>query len=315
MTLNSTYRTVRQVLMDFLAMRQTNRLLRIEFPRTGPSPDTLLVINRLHGVESLSRDYVYTLELLSDRPDIQLDSLLGVMVCVSLIRQDGSVRYFNGHVFHVRFVRNDSGFCLYEMTLRPWLAFLRHRRNCCLFNGLSIVAQAGEIFAKYPAADWTLENIENDLRMLDACQFDETDYNYVHRRFESRGWYYRYSHRKDGHTLYLGGDSYQCPPIDGSGTAQWRGSDSGVQKCGITAFGASRSVGPTSYHVSNFDFETCNRTPASWSSTHDGRQLPDLDIYEYAGANAYKDQEEGTAFAQLCQQRLNVDTVFRFPAI
>lgn len=195
MTLNSGYRTVRQVLADLLALRQTNRLLRIDFPRASPPDGTLLVINRLHAVESMSKDYGYTLELLSDRPDLPLDQLLGVMVSVSLIREDGSIRYFSGHVFSFRFVKNDSGFCFYEMTLRPWLAFLRHRRNCRLFNGLEVRTQASEIFARYPVADWQVATIDNDSRMNDACQFDESDYNYVHRRFESRGWHYRYTHR------------------------------------------------------------------------------------------------------------------------
>ena len=136
-------------------MRQATRLLRIDFPRGGPASDTLLVINRLHAVESMSRDFIYTLELLSDRPDLPLRQLLGVMVTVSLIREDGTVRYFNGYVFAFQFVRNDSGFCYYEMRLRPWLAFLRHRRNCRLFDNLDIVSQTEKIFAHYPPASAT----------------------------------------------------------------------------------------------------------------------------------------------------------------
>lgn len=308
MTLNSSYRTVRQVLADLLALRQTNRLLRIDFPRAGPPAGTLLVINRLHAVESMSKDYGYTLELLSDRPDLPLDQLLGVMVTVSLIRDDGSIRYFSGHVFSFRFVKNDSGFCFYEMTLRPWLAFLRYRRNCRLFNGLEVRTQASEIFARYPVADWQVGTVDNDCRMTDACQFDESDYNYVHRRFESRGWHYRYSHRKDGHTLHIGGDSYECPPIDGNGKSTWRGSRSGVRSGGITAFGASRSVGPTSYHTSSFDFKTCNRVPVDQSSASAADQLPDLGVYEYAGAYGYKDRVDGESFAQLRMQELDCKT-------
>lgn len=302
MTLNNTHRTVRQVLMHFLAMRQTNRLLRIDFPRAQPLPETLLVINRLHAVESMSRDFVYTLELLSDRPDIPVQKLLGVMITVSLIREDGTVRYFNGHVFNVRFVRNDGGFCFYELTLRPWLAFLRHRRNCCLFNELSVQSQAEAIFKHYTVADRAFSNLGEDAVMADACQFDESDYNYLHRRFESRGWHYRYSHRKDGHTLHLGGDSYECPPIDGGGTSRWRGSMSGVKANGITAFGVSRSVGPTSYHVSSFDFKTYSRALFDSASAYDPGEVAGLDVYHYAGAYAYPDQEAGEAFARLRMQ-------------
>ena len=122
-------RSVRAVLLDFLKLRQTNRLLRLDFPRNDAPPDTLLVANRLHALEALSRDFVYTVEVLSDCPDIPLKSLMAKMATVSLTREDGSTRYFNGYVSTFRFVKNDNGFCFYEMTLTPWLVFLRHRRN------------------------------------------------------------------------------------------------------------------------------------------------------------------------------------------
>ena len=179
-------RSVRAVLLDFLKLRQTTRLLRLEFPRNDAPPDTLLVANRLHALEALSRDFVYTVEVLSDRPDIPLKSLMAKMATVSFTREDSSTRYFNGYVSTFRFVKNDSGFCFYEMTLTPWLAFLRHRRNCCLFNGLSVQSQANEILGHYWMADWQVSNLGDD-DMTDACQFDESDYNYVHRRFKARG--------------------------------------------------------------------------------------------------------------------------------
>ena len=31
----------------------------------------------------------------------------------------------------------------------------------------------------------------------------ESDYNYLHRRWEALGWHYWYEHREDGHTLVL----------------------------------------------------------------------------------------------------------------
>ncbi len=45
--------------------RQHKRLLRLTFPR-GDGPQSAMLANRLYGVESLSRDSEYTLDVLSD---------------------------------------------------------------------------------------------------------------------------------------------------------------------------------------------------------------------------------------------------------
>lgn len=96
------------------------------------------------------------------------------------------VRYFNGHVFAFSFLKHDAGFAHYQMTLRPWLAFLRQRRNNCIFHG------------KTRRADPPHPRRLPDARLADpparprcaderAVQFAEDDHNYLHRRWEAQG--------------------------------------------------------------------------------------------------------------------------------
>ncbi|MDC6256490.1 contractile injection system protein, VgrG/Pvc8 family [Ralstonia solanacearum] len=124
-----------QALMS--GQRQNKRLLRLSFPRNDGPAGALMVANRLEAYEGLSRDFQFTVEILSDNPDIELKDVLGKMVTVELVRDDGSQRYFNGYVFDFRFVKNDAGFSYYDMVLLPWLAFLRYRRDNYLFHGRS----------------------------------------------------------------------------------------------------------------------------------------------------------------------------------
>ena len=299
MPLSEGIRTVRDRLAELVALRQTNRLLRLDFPRNDGPAGAMLVANRLHAVESLSRDYVYTVEAISDRPDIVLADVLGRMVTVSLVRDDGSVRYFNGYVFSFQFIRNDGGFCFYEMTLMPWLACLRHRRNCSLFSETSIKTQLLEILARYPEADWKTSKLGDDPRMSDACQFDESDYNYIHRRIESMGWLYRYMHRHDGHTLHLTGDSYDCPPIDGRGSIEWHGAQSGVKTGGLREFRSRQSLTPTKFSAASFGFKNCGVPIASSYSENNIGQSGELEVYEYAGEYGFADRAAGDAFACL----------------
>jgi hypothetical protein len=131
---------------------QGKRLLRMEFPRQD-GPKATLLANTLDAVEELSRDFTYTVEVLSNDATISLKAVMGKMVTVSLVRDDGSLRYFNGYVFEFRFVRTDGGFAFYHMVLKPWLAFLRLRQDNAVFQDASIVDLCDKTFQHYLQRD------------------------------------------------------------------------------------------------------------------------------------------------------------------
>ncbi|WP_028222948.1 hypothetical protein [Paraburkholderia oxyphila] len=54
-----------QSLLSLAREPQFNRLLQLDFPGND-APYRLLLPNRLEAFESLSKDFVYTLEILSD---------------------------------------------------------------------------------------------------------------------------------------------------------------------------------------------------------------------------------------------------------
>lgn len=113
--------------------RQHNRILQLFFINDD-APDAELLINRLEASEALSRDYVYTLELLSDDAHIPLDAMMGKLLRVALTRADGTQRHFTGYVERFAFLRSDGGIAFYEARLVPWLAFLASRHNNRIFQ-------------------------------------------------------------------------------------------------------------------------------------------------------------------------------------
>ncbi|QUP55471.1 type VI secretion system tip protein VgrG [Ralstonia syzygii] len=294
-----------QALQAFISgQRQNKRLLRLSFPHDDAPAGALMVANRLSAYEGLSRDFQFSVEILSDNPDIPLKDVMGKMVTAELVREDGSLRYFNGYVFEFRFVRNDAGFSYYDMVLRPWLAFLAYRRDNYLFHGKSVEDQTDLIFGDYhDIQDWKTKALGQDEPMTDACQFDETDYNYVHRRWEARGWLYWYEHRKDGHTLVLCGDSTRTDPIDGGGEMIWQGK-SGVTECGLTSFSPVRNVAATAYAASSFDFKNPRPVRADVPTINKQGKLPQLEVYEYAGAYGYKNAAAGRDFVKLRMEEI-----------
>jgi len=288
--------------------RQAKRILKLSFPKEDGPAATLLVANKLDARESLGRDFHYTVEILSDRSDIALKDVLGKMMTIGLARTDGSQRFFNGYVFDFRFIKNDAGFTYYQAELRPWVAFLRYRKDNYLFHGKTLEEQTGLVFADYAQADWRVSDLGPDEAMTDACQFDESDHNYLHRRWEALGWHYWYEHRQDGHTLVLSGDSTACGPIDGSSCdIEWQG-DNGVRQVGMLNFAPVRQIASTQYAAASFDFKSPRPQLADVPTLNEQGLPPTLtsalEVYEYAGAYGYKDEAAGDAFVRLRMQEI-----------
>jgi type VI secretion system secreted protein VgrG len=284
------------------AQRQNQRLLKLNFPRQDGPAGVLMLANRLDAVEGISRDFQFNVEVLSDSPDIPLKDVLGKLMTVSLQRDDGSSRHFNGYVFDFRFVRNDAGFSVYDAVLLPWLAFLRYRRDNYLFHGSTVLEQTEAIFGDYECRDWDVRGLDGDVTMTDACQFDESDYNYLHRRWEAQGWHYWYEHSESGHQLILSADSTQAEAIDGQPQIEWQGK-SGVTANGLWSFSPIRTVASTNYAAAAFDFKRPKPVVENTPTLNNQGAIPELEIYEYAGAYGFA-PGAGKGFAQLRMEEI-----------
>jgi type VI secretion system secreted protein VgrG len=140
-----------------------------------------MLANTLDAVEEVSRDFTYSLEVLSDDATIPLNALMGKMVTISLVRDDGSLRYFNGYVFEFQFVKTDGGFAFYHMVLKPWLAFLRLRQDNVVFQNLNVLELCDKTFSNYAQRDVQYRIRGEHLPFTLAIQYNESDHNHLHR--------------------------------------------------------------------------------------------------------------------------------------
>lgn len=284
---------------------QHNRILRLRFPHED-GPAAVLLPNRLDGVEGLSRDFAYTIEVLSNDAGIVLKDLLGRMATVELVRGDGSVRHFNGYVFDFKLVRTDGGYAFYSMVLRPWLAYLKLRKDACLYHGKTLREQTEAVLAEYGAhADWDIRIVGDDVPMTMACQFNETDHNYLHRRWEAAGWYYWYEHTATGHKLVLADDSTRAQPIDGP-TAEIRFQKHGgsIEEEGIGTWSPARRIVAGRTVLSSFDFKRSLPTTVDVPTIVDQGDILHIETYEYAGAYGFRHRADGNAKGQLRMEEL-----------
>ncbi|WUR10965.1 type VI secretion system tip protein TssI/VgrG [[Empedobacter] haloabium] len=278
---------------------QNRRLLRLSFPH-GDGPAAQLLVNQLDAFEAMSRDFEYRVELISDTAMLALKDLQGKLMTVALVRGDGSMRYFSGYVFSFRLVTTDGGFAFYEAILGPWLKYLALRKDNYLFHGKSLRDQTESIFADYSTLpDWDCRVQGDDPVMTDACQFDETDHNYLHRRWEAAGWHYWYEHTERGHKLVLSDESRQADVIDGDATVRFQSHGGAVEEDGLGQWSPVRAIAPASVALSGFNFKHPVPSQVTMPTVNQQGSVLQVESYEYTGAYGFNGLQQGDRLAQL----------------
>ena len=290
----------------FGAQSQANRLMRMDFPQADGPANAVMLVNKVRMREELSRDFRIEAEVLSDDAGIPLKSMMGRMVTISLVRENGSLRYMNGYVGTFRFVRTDGGFAYYQMLLSPWLAFARLRQDNVSFHHRSTVELTETTFAHYRQRDWKarLRPGYDDKKLTCANQHNETDYNHLHRRWEDAGLYYHYEHRADGHTLILSDNSTLAEPIDdahvadGADQMQFRAQAGSEEADGIDDWQAVRELGSGKLTLASFNYKSPHPQRVQGSSLNAQGDVDGYELYENTGAYGYPNLRDGETLAQ-----------------
>ncbi|MFD2365816.1 type VI secretion system Vgr family protein [Pseudoduganella sp. GCM10020061] len=282
---------------------QHNRLLRLEFPRQD-GPHSLLLVNRLHADEEVSRDFHFQVEVLSDDAGIPLASVLGKMVTISLVRVDGSLRYFNGYVTQFRHTHANGGFAFYEMVLEPWLALTKYRKNCQSFLNRSVLEITEDILQNYEFRDWNYSFTAELPPLTCVTQYNESDHNYLHRRWEEFGLHYWYEHRADGHTLWLSDNTTTSNFVDGAVddsvpvSIEFRSQSGSEEGDGICRWLASQQVESAITTLASYDFKKARQELATMGSLTAGGEGERFESYEDESAYGFKNADDGESLAR-----------------
>jgi type VI secretion system secreted protein VgrG len=284
---------------------QHNRLLRLRFPEGDAPPGIKMLVNTFDGHESLSQGFLYTVGVLSDDAAIDLALVVGKMVTIDLVREDGTLRHFNGYVFEFGLVKTDGGFAFYKMVLEPCLSYLRLRKGSAAFHGLATLELTSKVLRAYPRVDWEPGIKDVDPEKTYVCQHNESDHNFLHRQWEAQGWHYFYEHRADGHTLRLRDDSTCADPIAGAGREiAYRSSTGSAEGDGIHAWSASRRMASDRVSLVSFDFKVANPERIACTPKPDASEGPGFEVYENTGNYGFPNKEGGDILAQRRLQEL-----------
>jgi type VI secretion system secreted protein VgrG len=168
----------------------------------------VLQLSQLRASEGLSVLSEYTLDLYSERADIQPDDLLATPATVTLNQLRCGQRHFNGIITRFSLTGRRGHHTSYQATMRPWLWFLMGATNCRIFQEKNVLEIIRTVFAQYAIADLDTSRLRGRYQPYPYCmQYHETDFNFVSRLLEHEGIYYYFKNAAGRHTMVLA-DSY-----------------------------------------------------------------------------------------------------------
>ena len=288
---------------------QNDRLMRLHFPHND-GPNAVLLIDQMTANEELSKSFSFHLDLLSDDAYLEMKEFMGVMMTVELEQADGSARYFNGYVTDAARLGSNGGYCSYRVTLSPWLDLLRNRVDNFIYQDQNLLQTIDSIFGDYqPYSDYrtqVYDSVPTETfrvqggRVHPHDPHGETDYNYLHRRLEEKGWYYWYEHRQDGHTLVISDNSvYAAEPIDGSGRVRFHGDPATMPEDTLQHWDTQRLLSPSKVSLTSFDFKHPQVAQANTETRNEQGSVLRTEVYEYSGAYGFRDLDAGEQQATL----------------
>ncbi|MCE3602763.1 type VI secretion system tip protein VgrG [Massilia sp. P8910] len=280
-----------------VADRQHRRLLRLSFPNKDAPPAQLLV-NKLDAFEALSKPFEFRVELLSDDPNIPLKDMQGKMLNVQMVRRDGTLRYFTGRVFSFALKTVDGGVSYYEALLGPWYKYLGMRKDNYLFHYTTMYQQTASIFGDYGSlAEWDWRVAGATEVLTDCCQFDESDRNFLERRWVGNGIAYWFEHSENGHKLVLSDDTTRAEPIDGGPSIRFQRHGGAAEEDGLGEWSPSRQIMQGAVALAAFDFKSPKPVHTSLPTVNQQGDVPAIESYEYTGAYGFTGG--GRSLAQL----------------
>jgi type VI secretion system secreted protein VgrG len=259
---------------------QESRLFELE----TPLGKDVLVLHALRGVEALSYPFEWTLEMLSEKGDINPDDLLGNKVSVGMTLPNKKKRWFHGFVSEFSTGEWVQNYSTYRAIVRPWFWLLTRTADCRIFQEKTVPQIFEEVVKQYGLTDYQLK-LSGSYEPWEYCvQYRETDFNFLSRLLEQEGIYYFFVHEEGKHTMMLVDDASQhqawpgyekIPYYAPGGNADERERDH------LENWKWTKSVQPGTYATDDFDFEKPKKALSGSDTVSRSHARADFEIYDY----------------------------------
>jgi type VI secretion system secreted protein VgrG len=266
---------------------------------------------------------------------IELKSLIGQPALLNLLTAQSrtALRPFHGHITQAALMGSDGGLARYRLVIEPWLSFLAHRTDACVFQAKTVIQIIEEVFADYqsqgklmPAWRWDLADASVYPERSLSIQYQETDLAFVQRLLIEEGLFCWIEHTGNSadaslgaHTLVIADHNNafqsgaqakvrftQATTVGGSSLFKSDPQDS------LTNWSRSSAVQTASVELASLDYRAVSLRPQSQSAdarfigdADSAQSLPDLSLIDIPGVYAFEDSAQGQRLALRQMQALD----------
>jgi type VI secretion system secreted protein VgrG len=264
-----------------------------------PLGDDAFTVRKVRYRESIGKPFEGVIDVVSSNQEIDVESLLGQAITVSLPLPSGGKRYLSGICLEARQTGRLGDAFEYRFLIVPWLRLLEFASDCRIFQQKTPTEILTEVFGNPSFPDHKLTGVIGSLPTLEFCvQYDETHLNFVNRLTQRFGIGYHTEHGSGTHRVVFTDSHLSYQPFPGYDTIRYSTSGAATASAEhIFHWEAGRRM--TSGKVVLKDFDFTNPTSKLECSDSAGQSYPhgDLERYEYPGL--YASQSEGTSLAKI----------------
>lgn len=253
-----------------------------------------------HGTDAISQPYCFNLELVSERPDLDLERVLNRQAYLSFDDRGHGV---HGLVYSV--AQGDSGRRLtrYRLSLVPQLAYLRHSHHQRIFQHKTVPQIVAQVLAGHGIQSDQFEfRLSVTYPEREYCvQFGETDLAFIERLCAELGIHYHFQHSSEGHLLVFGDDQTVFAQADRP-TPYEAGSGMVADTPAIKRFAVQLATRTTAVNLRDYDWR---KPHIEMESAVRVERLPRLEEQVYPGH--FSDRTHGKYLAQRGLERQRSD--------
>lgn len=267
---------------------QDNQGLKV----TTPFGDNTLLLQSVRGEDRISGLFHYQLEMISEDPELDMATIVGEPVTVSVSGKDGEPYFLNGVC--TRFVQagTSARFTTYYAELRPWLWLTTLHADSRIFQEMDVTAIIKQCFDDLGLSDYKIECTGTFVERVYCVQYQESVFNFVSRLMEDEGIFYFFKHEDGTHTMVIGdADSSFAPgPITEAPVLAQQTAGSGNDDI-ITRFALEEQVTVGGYMMTDYNFEKPS-TALNVNVTGGNGASGQREVYEYPGGYLVKGDGE-----------------------
>ncbi|MUZ74917.1 type VI secretion system tip protein VgrG [Agrobacterium vitis] len=270
---------------DFI---QASRVLKL----SSPLGEDQLLPESMTVDEGVNRLFEITVSVRAKRESVKPEELIGKLVDVSLeIRQgeldgEGVRRPFNGLVTNLsEGPPVTRGLRSYTLTIRPQLWLLSRRSDCRIWQNMTAIQVMETLLSEHglPAAAYAPIHKQPPSREF-SVQWNETDLDYLLRRFEQDGLFYWFEHETGVHRLKVSDSkvAWSKPSAAAEGVDKVRLAQGSSDRNHINEWMRQFSYVPGQRAGADWNFETPSTVPLN--VTPSLIQMPGAkqrELYEY----------------------------------